>query len=228
MRNAENIQQVIDLGVDMIGLIFWPKSPRYVQNVSINAGIIPDLKNADIQENKGASFSYVGVFVDEMPQNIVTQAYNYKLDYIQLHGNESPVYIDNLKRTLIPDITPEIKIIKALSIKDASDIEKWKIYEGHVDYLLFDTKCPSVGGSGKQFDWSLLEQYNGTIPFLLSGGIGPDDAESIKHFKHPMCIGIDLNSKFEKIEISEDGSTKSIPGIKDIERLRTFLSKVTC
>ena len=106
MRDAENIQQVIALGVNMIGLIFWPKSPRYVQSFSTNAGIIPDLKNPAIKDINDVS--YVGVFVDEMPQNVVTHAYNYKLDYIQLHGNESPIYIDNLRKTLVPDILPNV------------------------------------------------------------------------------------------------------------------------
>lgn len=213
MRDAENIQQVIALGVNMIGLIFWPKSPRYVQSFSTNAGIIPDLKNPAIKDISNPDASYVGVFVDEMPQNIVTHAYNYKLDYIQLHGNESPIYIDNLRKTLVPDILPNVKIIKALSINEKSDVLKWKTYEGHVDMFLFDTKSTqTVGGTGKHFDWSLINMYDGNIPFLLSGGIGPDDAEAVKSFKHPMCVGIDLNSRFEKT-----------PGMKDVDKLKAFL-----
>ena len=81
--------------------------------------------------------------------------------------------------------------------------------------LLFDTKCKCVGGSGEQFDWSVLEGYDGDIPFLLSGGIGPDDVERVKAFKHPMCVGIDLNSKFE-IE----------PAVKDVEKLRAFIGEL--
>ena len=213
MRDAENIQQVIALGVNMIGLIFWPKSPRYVQSISTNAGIIPDLKNPAIKDISNPDASYVGVFVDEMPQNVVTHAYNYKLDYIQLHGNESPIYIDNLRKTLVPDILPNVKIIKALSINEKSDVLKWKTYEGHVDMFLFDTKSTqTVGGTGKHFDWSLINMYDGNIPFLLSGGIGPDDAEAVKSFKHPMCVGIDLNSRFEKE-----------PGMKDVDKLKAFL-----
>ena len=213
MRDAENIQQVIALGVNMIGLIFWPKSPRYVQSFSTNAGIIPDLKNPAIKDISNPDASYVGVFVDEMPQNVVTHAYNYKLDYIQLHGNESPIYIDNLRKTLVSDILPNVKIIKALSINEKSDVLKWKTYEGHVDMFLFDTKSTqTVGGTGKHFDWSLINMYDGNIPFLLSGGIGPDDAEAVKSFKHPMCVGIDLNSRFEKE-----------PGMKDVDKLKAFL-----
>lgn len=217
MRDAENIQQVIALGVNMIGLIFWPKSPRYVQSISTNAGIIPDLKNPAIKDISNPDASYVGVFVDEMPQNVVTHAYNYKLDYIQLHGNESPIYIDNLRKTLVPDILPNVKIIKALSINEKSDVLKWKTCEGHVDMFLFDTKSTqTVGGTGKHFDWSLINMYDGNIPFLLSGGIGPDDAEAVKSFKHPMCVGIDLNSRFEKE-----------PGMKDVDKLKTFLKELS-
>ena len=209
MRDPDNIRAVMDLGIDLTGFIFWPKSPRYVTQLPSNAGIIPDNPNQKIVDSKRCK--YVGVFVDEMPQNVVTRVYNYNLDYIQLHGNESVTYIDNLKRTLVPDIAPDIKIIKALSIREADDVKRWREYEGHVDMLLFDTKCKCVGGSGEQFDWDVLQQYDGDIPFLLSGGIGPDDAPRIKDFHHPMCVGIDLNSRFE-IE----------PGLKDINRLKEF------
>ena len=150
-----------------------------------------------------------------MPQNIVTRVYNYKLDWVQLHGSESPVMIDNLKRTLIPDIKPDIKIIKAISVNTKEDVEKWRQYRGHVDMLLFDTKCKSVGGSGEHFDWSVLNSYDGDIPFLLSGGIGPDDAERVKAFHHPQFAGIDLNSRFE-----------TSPGVKDINLLKEFLKKL--
>lgn len=212
MREAENIEAVKQLGVDLIGLIFWKNSPRYVTSIPAHAGTIPD--RASLPQAKD-SVGLVGVFVDEMPQNIVTAVYNFKLNYVQLHGNESVTYINNLKRTLIPDIAPDIKIIKALSIREADDVKRWREYEGIVDLLLFDTKCKCVGGSGEQFDWSVLEQYDGNIPFLLSGGIGPDDAERLKAFHHPKCIGIDLNSRFE-IE----------PALKDVDKLRKFVKAI--
>lgn len=213
MRDPDNIRDVMALGINLMGFIFWPKSPRIVSQLPSNAGIIPDNPNADIVTSKRCK--YVGVFVDEMPQTVVTRVYNYKLDYVQLHGKESVTYIDNLRRTLVPDIAPDVKIIKALSIREADDVKRWREYEGHVDMLLFDTKCKCVGGSGEQFDWSVLEQYDGNIPFLLSGGIGPDDAERIKQFQHPMCKGIDLNSRFE-LE----------PGRKDADRLRQFIQEL--
>ncbi len=210
MRDADNIRDISALGVDMIGLIFYPPSPRYVQQFSSGAGIIPDYA-----PDMGKTPLRVGVFVDDMPQNIVTRVYNYKLDYIQLHGNEPRETLENLRATIAPDIKPNIKIIKSISVSSAEDIKKYKEYVGAADLFLFDTKCKTVGGSGEQFDWQVLQAYDGDVPFLLSGGIGPDDAERIKNFHHPKCIGIDLNSKFE-IE----------PALKDVEKLKQFLVKV--
>ena len=215
MRDAQNIREVSQLGVDMIGMVFYPKSPRYVEMQSSHAGIIPDYVKEDINIKSAKSPARVGVFVDDMVQNIVTRVVNYHLDYVQLHGNEPREMCENLRLTLDPDIRPVIKIIKAISVSDASDIQKYKEYVGAVDLFLFDTKCKTVGGSGQQFDWQVLEQYDGEIPFLLSGGIGPEDASRLHAFHHPKCIGIDLNSRFE-IE----------PGVKDVEKLKGFLNEM--
>lgn len=230
MRDTENIREVSQLGIDMMGFIFYPKSPRYVQMLNSKAGIIPDYSEERMQrmtaltrdgecslneEQMTHRVKRVGVFVDDMPQNIVTRVYNYGLDYIQLHGNEPRETIENLRATLDPDIKPGIKFIKAISVSTVDDVKKYKEYVGAVDLFLFDTKCKTMGGSGEQFDWQVLDAYDGDIPFLLSGGIGPDDAERVNSFQHPQCIGIDLNSKFE-IE----------PALKDVDKLREFLLKV--
>ena len=283
MRDAQNIREVAALGVNLIGLIFYPKSPRYVESISLDAGIIPDYssltpdplpegegrnmldKQLKAEETKGetrnkqpvsaqlkstqskAPFNkvttplslgegqggeavhggeavqggeaaipkFVGVFVDDMPQNIVTAVSNYHLSYVQLHGDESPVMIDNLRRTLVPDIVPQIKIIKAISVSSAEDLKRCEQYEGHVDLFLFDTKCKGYGGSGQKYDWSVLEAYTGQTPFLLSGGIGPDDIDRLRDFHHPQCVGIDLNSKFE-----------TAPGMKDAEMLKKFINSL--
>lgn len=230
MRDTENIREVSQLGIDMMGFIFYPKSPRYVQMLNSKAGIIPDYSEERMrhmaaltrdgecaigEEQVTHRVKRVGVFVDDMPQNIVTRVYNYGLDYIQLHGNEPRETIENLRATLDPDIKPGIKFIKAISVSTVDDVKKYKEYVGAVDLFLFDTKCKTMGGSGEQFDWQVLDAYDGDIPFLLSGGIGPDDAERVNTFQHPQCIGIDLNSKFE-IE----------PALKDVDKLREFLLKV--
>ncbi len=137
-------------------------------------------------------------------------AYDYALDFIQLHGSESPDYISQLN-----DQWP---IIKAFNIATAEDLEATKPYEGIADYFLFDTKGKSVGGNGEKFDWSVLKSYNGETPFLLSGGIGPDDAEMVKSqfpILNAKCIGIDLNSRFE-----------IAPALKDINKLKEFIKKI--
>ena len=214
MRDGENIRQVAALGVDWIGMIFWAKSPRNVTMIPTHAGIIPDRGSISPLSTHHSPLK-VGVFVDEMAQNIITRVVNFQLDLIQLHGHETPTLIRNLRRTLDPDIRPGIKIIKAISVSSRDDIAAYKDYADCVDYFLFDTKCPSVGGSGQQFDWSVLDAYDGDVPFLLSGGICPDDAERVRNFHHPKCIGIDLNSRFE-----------IAPGLKDIHKLKEFIAKV--
>lgn len=219
LRDGENIRQVTQLGVNWIGMIFWEKSPRNVTMIPTHAGIIPDC-GTDLGDFKARR---VGVFVDEMPQNIITRVVNYHLDLIQLHGHETLTMIRNLRATLDPDIRSGIQFIKAISIRSRDDIATYKTYADCVDYFLFDTHTSQTsangqhlpGGTGKQFDWSILDAYDGSIPFLLSGGIGPDDAERVRHFHHPQCIGIDLNSRFE-----------SEPGIKDIRKLKQFLEQL--
>ena len=191
MRDAENIREVEALGIDLMGFIFWPKSSRYV---SKKPGYLP------------TNCKRVGVFVDEDIEKVRHIADDYALDYIQLHGHESPDYCVQLKG---------MYLIKAFNIATKEDLEATNPYEGLVDYFLFDTKGKSVGGNGEKFDWTVLEAYQDNTPFLLSGGIGPDDAERVKAFHHPKCIGIDLNSRFE-----------TAPAIKDINKLKEFIKTV--
>lgn len=199
MREAENIREVEALGINWMGLIFWPKSSRYVSER-------PDYLPQHVKR--------VGVFVDENLDTVRKKADDYALDLIQLHGSETPDYIRALRTpSSINPLTSSI--IKAFNIATAHDLEQTKEYEGIVDYFLFDTKGPSVGGNGVQFNWDVLKDYHGKTPFLLSGGIGPEDVQRIQAFHHPQCIGIDLNSRFELS-----------PGLKDITVLRKFLNEL--
>jgi phosphoribosylanthranilate isomerase len=191
MRDAQNIRDVEKLGVDWIGMIFWPQSKRFVTEVP---SYLPKHQKR------------VGVFVDAPLEDIRQHISDYQLNIIQLHGQESPDYVKALK----PHTT-----IKAFNIAKADDLVQTEQYEEIADYFLFDTKGLMVGGNGQKFDWSVLTAYHGKTPFLLSGGIGLDDAESINSFHHPSCIGIDLNSRFE---VS--------PAFKDIDKLRKFLGKI--
>ena len=200
MRDADTIREVEALGIDYMGFIFWPKSSRYVSEMP---AYLP------------TKCKRVGVFVDASIGDVMTIAEQYQLDLIQLHGQESPSYITQL-RPHLSLLNSKISIIKALNIATTADLANAKQYEGIVDYLLFDTKGKSVGGNGEKFDWSVLSAYTGNTPFLLSGGIGPDDAERVKAFNHPKCIGIDLNSKFE---IS--------PALKDVNKLQEFIKELS-
>ena len=191
MRDADNIREVEMLGIDMMGFIFWPKSSRCVSQR-------PDYLPKHVKR--------VGVFVDEDPEQVKRLAADYGLDYIQLHGQESPAYIFQLGG---------LHIIKAFNIATVEDLQQTQPYEGLVDYFLFDTKGKSVGGNGEKFNWDVLDAYQGSTHFLLSGGIGPDDAANVKAFHHPKCIGIDLNSRFEVT-----------PGHKDINKLKRFLEQL--
>ena len=229
MREADNIRAVSELGVDWIGLIFWPQSPRYVSMIPSGAGIVPDRSSLSeptqaIRKGKDVNRQgpkRVGVFVDATAQDIITRVYSFGLDIVQLHGRESPTLIRNLRRTL----GEGIKMMKAISVGSREEVAAYKPYADCVDYFLFDTKSTTVGGSGRHFDWTLLQAYDGSVPFLLSGGISPDDAPRLREaFSgdngsaaiHPQCIGIDLNSRFE-----------TAPGLKDVAVLQLFLSQLS-
>lgn len=199
MREPDNIRAVESLGIDMMGFIFWPRSLRYV---SERPACLP------------THCKRVGVFVDATIEDITQHITDYALDFIQFHGSESLEFIRNLRSACGSD-TATPRLIKAFNIASVSDLPQTESYEGLVDLFLFDTKGKSVGGNGQQFDWGVLSAYKGDTPFLLSGGIGPDDAERVLAFNHPKCLGFDLNSRFE-----------IAPGLKDSNKLNEFLKKI--
>ena len=213
MRDARNIHEVSQLGIDWIGLDFIPNSERYVSQIASCAGIIPDYSSlSDLSSDKLSQQKegpvLCGVFADDMPQNIVTRVVNFDLDIVQLNGEESSVMIDNLRRTLDPDIHAGIKMMKRLVITKREDIENYKEYAEGVDYFLFDVQ-------DNLKDWGILEAYDGKVPFLVSGNIGAEDIEKIKGLSHPLFYGISVNEKFE-----------SAPAVKDVALLKDFLEKV--
>ena len=197
MTDASYIRLVAETGVDWIGMIFWQPSSRCCHDPGV-AQTIPE------------GIQRVGVFVDEEVETIVRRTEECGLNRVQLHGRETATSIRQLRQRL-----PQgVEIIKAISILTLDDLALAEDYEPLVDYLLFDTKCKTVGGSGRQFDWSILNHYQGQRPFLLSGGIGPDDARRLAAFSHPQLAGYDLNSRFE-----------TAPGIKNVEALQRFLAE---
>lgn len=218
MRRPDNIRAVAQLPVDMMGFIFCPSSKRYVGMAPSLSGTLPDTADAAISglpSAAGHRIAKVGVFVDATVQDIITRVVGFRLDAVQLHGSESPTFIRNLKATVIPDISPGLKVFKAVSMSSAADIGRCAQYDGLVDMFVFDTKCDGYGGSGRQFDWTLLDLYKGSTPFLLSGGIGIADVGRIRDFRHPMFAGIDINSRFE-----------TEPGVKDVELVSRFIRQL--
>ena len=225
MRDARNIREVSALNVDMMGFDFYPASKRFVQMISSQAGIIPDfsaerLKKAAKPNSTGNTMvpkriSRVGVFVDDMPQSIISRVYNYSLDYVQLNGDENEVMIDNLKRSLVPDLVPEIKIIKTLNINTPDDFTRCNVYEGCVDLLLFNIKADTETGVNFAERLKMLEGYKGKTPFILGGNIGVGDIKAIQTLRHEQFVGVDLNEQFELSE-----------GVKDIEPLQKFIAEV--
>lgn len=199
MREPENIKAVAATGADWLGFIFYPRSSRYVED---GTSLIPK----EIT-HEGRYIKKVGVFVDAPQEEMLEKAESYSLDYLQLHGNESPDLCYALQKR-------GMKVIKAFSVATADDLLITNQYEGRADYFLFDTRCEGYGGSGKTFDWTLLTAYQGETPFLLSGGLNPDSLEALKAFNHPRFAGIDLNSGFELA-----------PAWKDAEALNVFVAK---
>ncbi|MDH6305784.1 phosphoribosylanthranilate isomerase [Parabacteroides sp. PF5-5] len=195
MRDPENIRQLTALDINWIGFIFYDKSPRFF-------GIKNKTKPDEIPKTK------IGVFVNASIEDITEISSKYRLNYIQLHGNESPDLCYTLHKQ-------GYKLIKAFPVSTIDDLGRTTDYEGCVDYFLFDTKCDTYGGSGKHFDWSLLSAYHGKTPFILSGGIQAENIDAIRQVCHSQFAGIDLNSGFEMK-----------PGIKDINKLSEFIKKV--
>jgi phosphoribosylanthranilate isomerase len=192
MGDTARMHQLAALPVDMLGFIFYPNSPRFVVGKITPTEI--DKLPAQIQR--------VGVFVNATKEEILHARSTYHLTALQLHGNETADLCHELK-------AEGFTILKAFNLNNKIDYEA---YAPHCDYFLFDTPSKQHGGTGQKFNWALLENYKGTTPFLLSGGIGPDDAEMIMKIDHPQFAGIDINSKFE-VE----------PGIKNVEQIKEFI-----
>ncbi|CAA0142381.1 N-(5'-phosphoribosyl)anthranilate isomerase [Tenacibaculum maritimum] len=193
MKYIENIQEVAGIRPDYLGFIFYDKSKRNFE------GIIPELPK---------NIKKTGVFVNEYIEIVVSLVEEYQLEAVQLHGDESVAYVQELRIYL-----PNIEIIKVFGIKDDFDFALLKPYEKEVDFFLFDTKGKERGGNGVTFNWDVLAKYNTAKPFFLSGGIGLDEVKAIKSLektKLPM-YALDVNSRFE---------TKA--GFKSVEKLKEF------
>ena len=198
MKYPDNILEVGSLLPDYMGFIFWDKSARYFD------GVIPQLPK---------SIKKVGVFVNETAEIILAKAQKYDLQAIQLHGQESVEFCQDLKNK----IDNTLEVIKVFSVDGSFDFEVLKPFETVCDYFLFDTKGKLPGGNGTTFDWKVLEKYPSSKPFFLSGGIGIEEMEAVNEISKTNLplYAIDVNSKFE-IE----------PGLKIIEDLKKFKNEL--
>lgn len=192
MTDGDNIRAVEALGVDVIGFIFYPRSPRCVCGMP---SYLPEYARR------------AGVFVNAGYDEIMRLRDAFGLEYVQLHGSESPELGLRLR-------AEGVRVIKAFGLDaDARALPlpgaEW---EDACDLYLFDTRTDSYGGSGRSFDWSVLDRYEGCVPFLLSGGIGPEMKDEVKVIVHKAFAGVDLNSRFELS-----------PGVKDVSKLTAFL-----
>jgi len=191
MKYQDNINQVAALQPDYLGFIFYDKSARFFNDV------IPQVPN---------TIKKVGVFVDATLEEVNENIVKFDLQAVQLHGDERPELCGNVENA---------EVIKVFAVGNTFDFGVLKQYEEVCDYFLFDTKGKEKGGNGIVFDWNLLKNYPSEKPFILSGGIGLDELESIKDFQNSKlaryCYALDLNSKFE-----------DEPGLKNVEKLKYF------
>ena len=190
LKYLENIKAAAALTPDYMGFIFYNLTPRFIGNIP-----------ADALDFLPASINKTAVFVDEDAVTINTLIDKYNFNTIQLHGNESADFSNSFRN--------KVTVIKAFGLNSGFNFEQLNDYAGKVDFFLFDTKTDLHGGSGKTFDWGILNNYKLNIPFFLSGGLSLDNLEDVQNIDHPQFYGVDLNSKFE---IS--------PGLKDIEKLK--------
>lgn len=200
ITDIQQLQVLETMQVEMAGFIFYPASPRYIL-------LNPDANQIGLLS---LNIKKVGVFVNADYDEIMYQADQFKLDYIQLHGEESPDLAFRLSKA--------IKTIKAFRVSESADLKNVADYEDAADLFLFDTKANLQGGTGKKFDWSILHDAQIQKPFFLSGGIGMTDLNALRDFsRHPRAIhfdGVDVNSRFE-----------TTPGIKDLAQLNIFIEQ---
>ncbi len=196
MRDKENLEQVIALGPQMVGFIFWEGSRRFV-------GHAPDPSLFTVP----AGVRKVGVFVNASLTFVKETVERYGLDLVQLHGEESPAYCMELQESWI-------EVIKVFGVGDEFDFTQLEPYMETCSYFLFDTKVAERGGSGKTFDWTLLEQYTLKKPYILSGGLDINNVSAIFNKRPKGLYAIDVNSRFE-IE----------PGLKDTNLLKTLVER---
>ncbi len=192
ITNLEDAKAAVDMGADLLGFNFYPKSKRYITAAEA-IGIIEELPTfVDI----------AGIFVNATVEHIKEVTEQCFLNWIQLHGDETPDFCDSV-------FCPGAKTIKAIRVRNPADTEMAQQY--YTDAILFDGYDPaSYGGTGKSFDWEMISQVNKRV--FLAGGINPDNAV---HAVETGVYGIDICSGVEKE-----------PGKKDHEKMKLLFENI--
>jgi phosphoribosylanthranilate isomerase len=195
IKSLPQIKELIDMPVHYIGINFYMPSPRYYTGESLGDSLTH------------GHDKLVGVFVNEKAHIVKEICNEHGIKAVQLHGNESINYCEELKK--------EFTVFKAFG-NDKIAFPDYLHDYNICDYYLFDKASPQHGGTGQKFDWSLLDRYNGQKSFFVAGGVSVNDTENIRNItKHAQFAGVDINSKFE---IS--------PGIKDMNLINNFLKEI--
>lgn len=188
------------MGASALGFICAPSSPRYVTPQQI-AAIVTQLPTQSLTNQQGCD--RIGVFVDANLETIEQTVTIGQLNSVQLHGHETPAYCQQLRQRL-----PNIELIKALRVKSTAALSDAKAYETWVDTLLLDAYHPTLaGGTGQTLDWQALQQFRPAVPWLLAGGLTPDNI--LEALSQLQPDGIDLSSGVEHS-----------PGHKNLERVQ--------
>jgi len=198
----EQVKAYDELGVDLAGFNFYPDSPRYMRQK-----ISPDR----MKQLKG-KFARVGVFVNPRYDELVKTVEEYRLDMVQLSGDETPEFCEA--------IADFISVIKVFRLTGKEHLDSLTIpYKNVCDFYMFDTAGTGYGNTGKKFDWTLLEKHPPVKPYILSGGISPEDVARIKELAAGKAgaklFAVDINSQFEL------GA-----GVKDINKLKKFIEEL--
>jgi phosphoribosylanthranilate isomerase len=200
LTKLTQIEELISLNTDFLGFIFYEKSPRFV----LNSLTLKEIKSINHQGK-------VGVFVNESLETIIEIAEKADLNYIQLHGDENNEFISELKNTL-NDSVGIIKVIR-IGIQDSIELQTAiNDQRSTINYLLFDTDSKAFGGTGKTFDWQLLNKLDITKPYFLSGGISANNFENV-NLLNQQPFALDINSKFEI-----DPVNKNLEKIKEFRK----------
>lgn len=199
MINAANIAAVSQLKPEYMGFIFYPGSKRFIGHAR------DEVRN---EIGKLKEIVRTGVFVDEPARAVLSQVNEFGLNAVQLHGGESP-------ETCLEIKAAGFEVIKAFGLDESFDFALLTRYDQVCDYFLFDTKTAQHGGSGRVFNWNLLAKYTLDKPYILSGGLGPDNIEEIQNINDERLYAVDLNSKFEIHS-----------GIKDVQKLEQAFKRL--